>query len=49
MTGGLIVDGELVAVQNYVRFGASGSAGYIRWQGGAVFDVGGNTSGTPAI
>ncbi|MGX9427979.1 hypothetical protein [Bradyrhizobium sp. LeoA1S1] len=37
ITGGLTVNGELVAVQNYLRFGSSGSAGYIMWQGGGSY------------
>jgi hypothetical protein len=41
ITGGLIVNGELVAVQNYLRFGSSGSAGYIQWNGGNSYSLGG--------
>jgi len=43
ITGGLTVNGELVAVQNYLRFQFSGSSGYIQWQGGSSYNVGGNT------
>jgi hypothetical protein len=41
ITGGLTVNGELVAVQNYLRFGASGGPGYIIWNGGANYALGG--------
>ena len=43
MTGGLIVDGQLVAVQNYLRFTTPDTGGYIQWLGGANYNVGGNT------
>lgn len=41
MTGGLTVNGELVAATNYLRFGYSGSGGYIIWQGGGSYALGG--------
>jgi hypothetical protein len=41
MTGGLTVNGELVAAQNYLRFGYSGGPGYIIWNGGASYSLGG--------
>jgi hypothetical protein len=41
ITGGLTVNGELVAVTNYIRFGASGSAGYLIWGGGSSYSLGG--------
>jgi len=33
MTGGLTVNGELVAAQNYLRFGSAGGPRYIQWSG----------------
>ena len=41
ITGPLTVNGELVAVQNYLRFGYSGSPGSIIWSGGANYSLGG--------
>jgi len=41
ITGGLTVNGELVAATNYLRFGSSGSQGYIIWSGGASYSLGG--------
>jgi hypothetical protein len=41
ITGNLQVNGELIAVQNYLRFGASGGPGYIMWNGGANYSLGG--------
>jgi hypothetical protein len=41
MTGGLTVNGELVAAAGYLRFGSSGSPGYIIWQGGPSYGLGG--------
>jgi hypothetical protein len=41
MTGPLTVNGELVAVLNYLRFQSSGGPGYILWQGGANYLLGG--------
>lgn len=33
MTGGLTVNGELVAAQNYIRFGSAGGPRYVQWDG----------------
>jgi hypothetical protein len=41
MTGGLTVNGELVAAATYLRFNYSGSPGYIIWQGGGSYALGG--------
>ena len=41
MTGGLTVNGELVAAANYLRFQSSGGPGYIIWQGGGSYTLGG--------
>ncbi len=41
ITGGLTVDGELVASASYLRFGAAGGPGYIIWNGGASYALGG--------
>jgi hypothetical protein len=41
MTGSLTVNGELVAAANYLRFGSSGGQGYILWNGGASYTLGG--------
>jgi hypothetical protein len=41
ITGALQVNGELIAVQNYLRFGASGGPGYLIWNGGASYSLGG--------
>jgi hypothetical protein len=41
MTGGLTVNGELIAASNYLRFGSSGGPGYIIWQGGGTYGLGG--------
>jgi hypothetical protein len=41
MTGGLTVNGELVAATNYLRFTYSGSPGYIQWGGGGTYYLGG--------
>jgi hypothetical protein len=41
ITGGLTVNGELVAATNYLRFVSSGSAGYIQWNGGNNYGLGG--------
>lgn len=41
ITGNLQVNGELVAVQNYIRFGYSGSPGYLQWGGGSTYSLGG--------
>ena len=42
ITGNLAVNGELIAVQNYVRFGSSGSPYYLGYLGGN-YTAGGNT------
>jgi hypothetical protein len=41
ITGGLTVNGELIASANYLRFQYSGSPGYIQWNGGANYGLGG--------
>jgi Chaperone of endosialidase len=41
ITGSLTVNGELIALQNFLRFGSSGSAGFIQWNGGANYALGG--------
>ena len=41
MTGGLTVNGELVAATAYLRFQSSGGPGYIIWNGGASYSLGG--------
>lgn len=41
ITGGLTVNGELVAAATYLRFNYSGSPGYISWQGGGSYLLGG--------
>jgi hypothetical protein len=41
VTGGLTVNGELVAAATYLRFNYSDSPGYIQWQGGATYYLGG--------
>ena len=41
MTGGLTVNGELVAAATYLRFQSSGSPGYILWNGGGTYTLGG--------
>lgn len=41
MTGGLTVNGELVAATTYLRFQSSGGPGYIIWQGGGSYYLGG--------
>lgn len=41
MTGGLTVNGELVAAQAYVRFQSSGGPGYIIWNSGGSYSLGG--------
>ena len=41
MTGGLTVNGELIAVQNYLRFGVSGGPGYIIYNGPGSYSLGG--------
>jgi hypothetical protein len=39
----LIVGGELLAKQNYIRFGAtSASQGYLQWMGGSTYYLGGS-------
>jgi len=40
ITGGLTVNGELVAAATYLRFTSSGSGGYIQWNGGATYTLG---------
>jgi hypothetical protein len=40
ITGGLTVNGELVAAATYLRFTSSGSGGYIMWNGGASYSLG---------
>ena len=41
MTGNLTVNGELVAAATYLRFQYSGSPGYIQWNGGGSYGLGG--------
>lgn len=41
ITGALQVNGELLAAQNYLRFTYSGSPGYIQWNGGGTYTLGG--------
>jgi hypothetical protein len=41
ITGGLTVNGELLATANYIRFGTSGGAGYLQWNGGGSYTLGG--------
>jgi len=41
ITGNLQVNGELIAVANYIRFGNSGGPGYLLWQGGGNYLLGG--------
>ena len=41
MTGPLTVNGELVAVQNYLRFGVTGGPGYIIYTGPGAYSLGG--------
>jgi hypothetical protein len=41
ITGPLTVNGELIAVQNYLRFGSTGGPGYIQWNGGGDYVLGG--------
>jgi hypothetical protein len=41
ITGSLTVNGELVAVQNSIVFGYSGSPGSLTWQGGGNYLLGG--------
>jgi hypothetical protein len=41
ITGNLQVNGELIAVQNYIRFGNSGGPGYLIWNGGGNYALGG--------
>jgi hypothetical protein len=41
MTGGLTVNGELVAAATYLRFQSSGGPGYIIWNGGGSYALGG--------
>ena len=41
MTGPLTVNGELVATQNYIRFVTPGGPGYISWDGGSGYYLGG--------
>lgn len=40
VNGQLYVGGELIAAQNYLRFGSSGSAGYIMWDGSSGYTLG---------
>ena len=49
ITGNLAVNGELIAVQNYVRFGSSGSPYYLGYLGGNYARLAATPSGTPAI
>ena len=41
MTGPLTVNGELVAAAAYLRFQYNGSPGYIQWNGGGSYGLGG--------
>src|SRR4029077_19819357 len=41
MTGGLTVNGEMIDAANYLRFKSSGGPGYILWQGGGSYALGG--------
>ena len=41
MTGPLTVNGELVAAAGYLRFSYSGGPGYIQWNGGGSYGLGG--------
>lgn len=41
ITGNLTVNGELVAASAYLRFQYSGSPGYIQWNGGGSYGLGG--------
>jgi hypothetical protein len=41
MTGPLTVNGELVAATNYLRFQSAGGPGYILWNGGGSYTLGG--------
>jgi hypothetical protein len=40
ITGGLSVNGELVAAAGYLRFGTPGGPGYIQYSGGATYFLG---------
>lgn len=41
ITGGLTVNGELLATANYIRFGTSGGAAYLQWNSGGTYTLGG--------
>ena len=41
MTGGLTVNGELIAAQRYIRFQYSGAPGFLEWAGGGTYNFGG--------
>ena len=38
--GALTVNGQFTAGTNYIRFGSSGSAGYLQWNGGSSYYLG---------
>ena len=41
ITGSLTVNSEMIAAANYLRFGYSGGPGYIIWNGGGSYTLGG--------
>jgi hypothetical protein len=41
MSGSLVVNGQLTAAQNYIRFTTPDTGGYLQWNGGGTYTLGG--------